>query len=86
MMPQLVTVRVDRAAGRPIRIWVPILPILLILSPVLILAVLVGAVACLVYRISVFRAAATSWRIFAALSGTRIDVMQEDTGVAVAIR
>ena len=33
-MPQLLTVRVKRPDGRPIRIWVPVLPVVLVFSPV----------------------------------------------------
>ena len=85
-MPQLLTVRVKRPDGRPIRIWVPILPVVLVFSPVLVLAVLVAAVACLVYRVSVMRALGTAWRFVAALPGTRVDVEQGRAAVLVTIR
>ena len=85
-MPQLLTVRVKRPDGRPIRIWVPVLPIVLVFSPVLVLAVLVAAVACLVYRVRVLRALGTSWRVISALPGTRVDVAQGRTALLVAIR
>jgi hypothetical protein len=85
-MPQLLTVRVKRPDGRPIRIWVPVLPVLLVFSPVVVLAVLVAAVACLVYRVSVARALATSWHIVSALPGTRFDIEQGRTAVLVTIR
>jgi len=85
-MPQLVTVRVKRPVGRPIRIWVPILPVALVFSPVLVLAALVAAVACLVYRISVLRALGSGWRVFSALSGARFDIEQGHTAVLVSIR
>ena len=85
-MPQLVTVRVKRPDGRPIRIWVPVLPVALLFSPVLVLAVLVAVVACLVYRVSVMRALGTGWRIVSALPGTRVDVGQGRTAVLVTIR
>ena len=85
-MPQLLTVRVKRPDGRPIRIWVPVLPVALLCSPVLVLAVLVAAVACLVYRVSVTRALGTGWRIVSALPGTRVDVGQGRTAVLVTIR
>jgi hypothetical protein len=85
-MPQLLTVRVNRPDGRPIRIWVPVLPVVLVFSPVVVLAVLVAAVACLVYRVSVVRALCTSWRIVSALPGTRVDVEQGRTAVLVTIR
>ncbi|MFF4778638.1 hypothetical protein ACFY05_38020 [Microtetraspora fusca] len=85
-MPQLLTVRVERPDGRPIRVWVPVLPVVLVLSPVVVLAVLAAAVACLVYRLSVVRALGTGWRIVCALPGTRFDVQYSRTAVLVAIR
>ncbi|MEV6924450.1 hypothetical protein AB0M46_08065 [Dactylosporangium sp. NPDC051485] len=85
-MPQLLTVRVKRPGGRPIRIWVPVLPVVLVLAPVVVLALLAAAVACLVYRISVARALGTGWRIVSALPGTRVDFTQGRTAVLVAIR
>ena len=85
-MPQLLTVRVKRPDGRPIRIWVPVLPVLLVFSPVVVLAVLVAAMACLVYRVSAVRALGTGWRIVSALPGTQVDVEQGRTAVLVAIR
>jgi hypothetical protein len=85
-MPQLLTVRIERPDGRPIRIWVPLLPVLLLLSPLVVLAVLAVAVACLVFHIRVVRTLRTGWRIVSALSGTRVDVGQGHTAVLVAIR
>jgi hypothetical protein len=85
-MPQLLTVRVKRPGARPIRIWVPVLPVVLVFSPVVVLAVLVAAVACLVYRINVVRALGTGWRIVSALPGTRVDVDQGGRAVLVSIR
>ena len=86
MMPQLLTVRVRRPSGRPVRIWVPVLPVLLVMLPVVVLAVAVAAVACLVYRISVPRALGTGWRIVSALPGARFDIQHGQTAVLVAIR
>jgi hypothetical protein len=85
-MPQLLTVRVKRPDGRPIRIWVPVLPVALVFSPVLVLAALVAVVACIVYRINVVRAFVTGWRVFSASRGTRVNVEHGRTAVLVAIR
>jgi hypothetical protein len=85
-MPQLLTVRVKRPDGRPIRIWVPVLPVVLMFSPVVVLAVLAAAVACLVSRISVAQALGTGWRIISALPGTRVDIEDGRTAVLVTIR
>jgi hypothetical protein len=86
MMPQLLTARVDRPGRRrPVRIWVPVLPILLIVSPLLVLAGIVAAVACLIYRISITRAATSLWQVLSALPGTRLDIGHGGTVVAVTI-
>ncbi|MEU7745631.1 hypothetical protein [Nonomuraea sp. NPDC049158] len=86
MMPQLVTVRVKRPDRHAVRIWVPVLPVVLVLSPVVALALLGGAVACHIYRIDVVRALGTGWRIVCALPGSRFDVEFDRTAVLVAIR
>ncbi|MEU9505945.1 hypothetical protein AB0D32_06660 [Micromonospora sp. NPDC048170] len=85
-MPQLLTVRVERPDGRPIRIWVPVLPVVLVLSPVVVLALAVAAVACLVRGVSVVRAFSTGWRIVSALPGTRVHVEQGRTAVLATVR
>jgi hypothetical protein len=86
MMPQLLTVRVTRPQHRSVRIWVPVLPAVLLLAPLLILAGLAAAVACLMYRVSVGPAFGNGWRLFCALPGTRIDIREGPTTVLVSIR
>jgi hypothetical protein len=86
MMPQLVTVKIRRPERRAIRLWIPLLPILLLCSPLLILATIGGMIACLIFRINPFRAFAVAWRLFFGLRGTRVDVTQGRTAVLVAIR
>jgi hypothetical protein len=84
-MPQWLTVRVQRPGGRPIRIWVPVLPVVLVLSPLLILAALGAAVACLMYGVSVTRAFGAGWRLFCALPGTRLDMDDGHTALFMSI-
>ncbi|MEU7853907.1 hypothetical protein [Nonomuraea sp. NPDC049141] len=86
MMPQLVTVRVNRPDRRRIRIWVPVVPVVLVLSPVVVLAVVGAAVACHIYRIDLVRALCIGWRVVCALPGTRFDAEFSRTAVLVAIR
>ncbi|MCE7002372.1 hypothetical protein LWC34_05930 [Kibdelosporangium philippinense] len=86
MMPQLVTVRVRRPDRRTIRVWVPVLPVVLVLSPILLLAAVGVVVACRMYQVNAMRALATGWRVFWALSGTRFDVEYGGTGVLVSMR
>ncbi len=86
MMPQVVSVRVKRMDTRPIRIWIPVLPALLLLSPLVVLAVLGAVVACVVFHVNVTRALRAGWRIFAALPGAHFSIEQGHTAVLVAIR
>ena len=85
MMPQLVTVRVRGKHGRSHRFWIPLLPIVLVLSPVLILAAVVAFIACLIYRINPFRMLGGLWRLFSATRGSRFDIEQGRTAVLVTI-
>ncbi|HTJ39855.1 MAG TPA: hypothetical protein VL738_42185 [Dactylosporangium sp.] len=85
-MPQLVTLRFKRPDRRAVRIWVPVLPVLLVFSPLVVLAALGAVVACLIFHVSVTRAFGTGWRIVWALSGTRFDMEYDRMGVLVAFR
>ena len=88
MMPQLVTVRVDRPDRRPHPDLGPGAPRgARALRRSLVLAVLAAVVACLVYRIEC--GAGTRHRLARharALPGTRFDIEQGRTAVLVAIR
>ncbi|MEU8114987.1 hypothetical protein [Micromonospora sp. NPDC048947] len=85
-MPQLVTIKVNRPDRRPIRVWVPVLPVALLLFPVVVLVALAAIVARLVFHIGVVRALGAGWRVISALRGARFDIEQGHTAVFVAIR
>jgi hypothetical protein len=85
MMPQLIRISVRRPQRRPIRLWIPLLPLLLVLSPVLVIALVVGSVACVVYRINPVRTLVAGWRLLCGLPGTRVDVDHPEAAVVVAI-
>lgn len=85
MIPQLVTVRHRRTNGRWLRLYIPVLPVLLVLSPVLALAVLAGLVACVVTRISPVGALRGTGQLLCALPGTRIEVQQGRTALLISV-
>ncbi|MFB7585904.1 hypothetical protein [Streptomyces sp. NPDC056169] len=85
MVPQLVTVGYRRSDGRRRRLYVPVLPVLLLLSPLLLLAVLAGLVACLAARISPVGALRGTARLLWALPGTRFELEQGRTAVLVSV-
>ncbi|MEU6035944.1 hypothetical protein ABZ801_11080 [Actinomadura sp. NPDC047616] len=86
MVPQLVTVRHRRRNGRWLRLYVPVVPVLLVLSPLLLLAVLAGLVACLVTKVSPVGALRGAGQLLWALPGTRIEFEQGRTAVLVSVR
>lgn len=85
MIPQLVTVRHRRTNGRWLRLYIPVLPVLLVLSPVLVLAVLAGLIACVATRISPVGALRGTGQLLCALPGTRIDVQQGRTALLISV-
>ncbi|WP_329100969.1 hypothetical protein OG792_19780 [Micromonospora sp. NBC_01699] len=86
MIPQLVTYRHRRSDGRWLRLYVPVLPVALLLSPLLLLAVLVGLVACVVFRVSPVGALRGTGQLLWALPGTRFEIGDGRTAVLVSVR
>ena len=86
MIPQLVTVRHRRLDGRWLRLYVPVLPVLLGLSPLLLLAVLAGLAACLALRISPVGALRGAGQLLWALPGTRFEIEEGRTALLVSVR
>ena len=86
MIPQLVTVRYRRPDGRWLRLYVPVLPVVLVLSPLLLLAVLAGLVACLITGVSPVGALRGTGQLLWALPGTRIEIEQGRTAVLISVR
>ncbi|TDC56178.1 hypothetical protein E1281_08710 [Actinomadura sp. KC345] len=86
MVPQLVTVSHRHRGGRRLRLYVPVVPMLLVLSPLLVFAVPAGLVACLVFRVSPMGALRGTGELLWALPGARIEIEQGRTAVLVSVR
>jgi hypothetical protein len=87
MMPQLVTVRYRRPDGRWRRLWVPVVPVLLVLSPFLLLAVLGGLIVGRVYGygVSPLGALRGLGRVLWALSGARFEIDDGQTAFLIRV-
>ncbi|MDA1364430.1 hypothetical protein [Glycomyces algeriensis] len=85
-MPHLVTVRVVRPGHRTLRLWIPVLLLVILLSPILLLALLGGVIACMVFDMRVLPTFAGVWRVIAALPGSRFDIEQGRHAFLVNIR
>ena len=86
MIPYLVTVRHRRPDGRWLRLYVPVLPAALVLSPLLLLAVLAGLVACLVTGVNPVGVLRGTGQLLRALPGTRIEIEEGRTAVLISVR
>jgi hypothetical protein len=71
---------------RTFRLWIPVLPILIVLSPLLLLTALDAIIACLVFRINPIRALVATGRLLCALKGTQVEVDQPEALVLIDIR
>jgi hypothetical protein len=86
MIPQLVTVRYRGPSGRWLRLYVPVVPVLLVLSPLLLLAVAGGLIACFATGVSPAGALRGTGQLLWALPGTRIAIEDGETAVRLSIR
>ena len=86
MIPQLVTVGHRRRDGRRLWVPVPVLPVLLMLAPLLVLALVAGLIACRVFRIGPIGALRGVGRLLWALPGTRFELEYGGTAVQVNVR
>ncbi|MEU8789992.1 hypothetical protein [Streptomyces sp. NPDC048643] len=86
MLPQLVTVGYRRSGGRRLRLYVPVVPVLLVLSPLLLLGLLAGLVACRATRVSPGGALRGVGQLLWALPGTRFEIQEGRTAFLVSVR
>jgi hypothetical protein len=85
-MPQLVAVLVKRPSRRPIRVWIPVLPLALLCLPLVLLVVVAVAVASLVFRVDAVRALGAGRQVVAALRGAEFGYEEHGTAVLISIR
>jgi hypothetical protein len=86
VIPQLVTVRYRGPEGGRLRLWVPVVPVAILLSPLLVLAVAGGVVACRLFGVSVAGALRGAGRLLWASPGTRIELDDGQTAFLIRVR
>jgi hypothetical protein len=86
MIPNLVTVRYRSEGHRGVRLYIPVLPVALVLSPLLVLAVVGGLVACVIFKVSPAGALRGLGRVLWALPGTRIEFEDGEMAVLISVR
>jgi hypothetical protein len=86
MIPQLVTVRYRRSDGRRRRLFVPVLPVVLVLSPLLVVAVVGGLIVGRCYGVRPLGALRGAGRVLWALPGARFEIEESQTAFLVSVR
>lgn len=85
MIPQIVTVRYQSRPDRRHRIWIPLLPIYLLLTPLLPLIIIGLVIAGAHYRVNPLRAVVALARLLASLGGIQVNVTQGTTNFQVKL-
>ncbi|ROQ68362.1 hypothetical protein EDD93_2826 [Streptomyces sp. 840.1] len=87
MIPQLVTVGYRRTNGSRRRLHIPLLPVALLLSPLLLLAVPAGLIACRRrFRLSPVSVLRAAWQLLWALPGTRFEIEHGPMAFRISVR
>jgi hypothetical protein len=86
VIPYLVTARYRRSGGRWWRLYIPVPLVALAASPLLLLAVAGGLVACRVFGISLVGALRGAWQLLWALPGTQLELVDSEMAVQVRVR
>jgi hypothetical protein len=79
-------VRYRHPGGRWLRLYVPVLPLLVVLSPLLMLAGLGGVVACRFFGVRPVAALRGIGQLLRALPGTRLELDDGQTALLIRIR
>lgn len=86
MMPNLVTLGYRGSGRRWHRLYIPVLPVALLASPLLLIAVVAGLIVCRRYGISPVGALRGAGRLLGALPGTLIEIDDPRTSLLISFR
>jgi hypothetical protein len=85
MMPQVLSIRVHSGETRRVRLWIPILPVVILLAPVIVLVLVAGLVALAILRINPVRGLRAGLGMVAAARGLRLAISSGDLTVHVRV-
>ena len=85
MIPLVALVSLRGKESRTFRLWIPLVLVWLLLVPLAVLLSPLLLVACLVCRANPFRGVSALWQILTALSNTEFEVDHRSAGVSVYI-
>lgn len=86
MIPMMMVLKVETPDARPIRLWIPLILIWILVAPLVLLLIPFALVAALVIGINPFNAIASLAAIFTALSDTCVEVDTPDARVFFLVK
>ena len=86
MIPLLVTVGYRPADRRWRRLYIPVPLVVLVLSPLLLLAVIGGLIACRIFDVRPARALRGAGQLLWALPGTRVEIADGQMDLLLRVR
>ncbi len=85
MIPLMARVVIDQPGGRPIRLWLPLFLVWLLLVVLGVILSPLIIIACLIARLNPFTTVWALIRVFCALAGTHVEVQAPDAVVLVQV-
>jgi hypothetical protein len=85
VIPQALSVRVHSGPSRRLRLWVPVVPVVILLAPLLALGLVVMLVGLAILRINPVRGLGAAWSLVAATRGLRLEINTRDLTIHVKV-
>jgi hypothetical protein len=85
MIPFVAVVSLHGRESRTLRLWVPLILVWLLLVPLVVLLSPLVFVACLAWRVNGFRAFWVAWQILQALNDTECEIEHHSAGVSICV-
>ncbi|MGA7402254.1 MAG: hypothetical protein WBW38_19715 [Candidatus Sulfotelmatobacter sp.] len=85
MIPLVAVVSLRGRESRTLRVWVPLILLWLLLVPLAVLLSPVIFIVCLICRVNPFRAFSVGWQILRALNDTEVEIEHRSAGVSICV-
>ncbi len=85
MIPWLLDMRVEWAAGKAMRLWIPLFVVWVLLLPVALLLLPFFLIGCLVLRMNPFVLLTTSWQMLMGFRGLQVEMAGRESAVMIRI-
>jgi hypothetical protein len=85
MIPFVAVVSLRNRESRTFRLWVPLILVWLLIVPLMVLLSPLIVVACLACRVNPFRGFTVVWQILSALRETELEIDRRSAGVSICI-